>query len=148
MTQTYILRFISLRHLRAFMNIIEKLDRVSIGVEDNKELDEAINFFSDLGVEFDRLDRAAISPIGLELVAYPKTHSDFQTGLRAFHLKVSDYEEAKTTMRKKGIEPYREVEFGGLKQAFYKPKILKGARLILVDYKSIHPAVIARKSGN
>lgn len=139
---------------------VEKLDRVAMHVDN---LEEAIALFSSiLGTRFDmtpregvkfkktiteHADRAfeeirnriAISPEGIELVEMPKPQP--KEGLRSFHLKVSNLEEAKAQMKAKGIRMTAELELGGLKEAIYSPEDLHGVRLVLVEYDA--PSVIS-----
>src|SRR4030042_6866707 len=97
---------------------VERLDRVAINV---RNIDKAQKFFSDLfGTKFEMspietLEKKehvastsdgtvfkgiAFSPIGLELIETNPACKE--EGLRSFHLKVSDLEEAKTEMKKRG----------------------------------------------
>ena len=132
---------------------IEKLDRVAIHVND---IEEAIALFSSvLGTRFDMApregvkrkktitehanrafeesrNRVAISPEGIELVEMPKPQPP--EGLRSFHLKVSNIEEAKAEMQAKGIRLTAYLELGGLKEAIFSPEDLHGVRLVLVEY--------------
>lgn len=128
---------------------IEKLVQVAIGVND---IDKAEKFFSDLfEITFDRspqddvvrtptahADEAsrtnpfkavAMSSLGIELVQ-PRQPGQ-KLGLRAFHLKVRDIEEAKAEMEKKGIPLIGTQTHGGLKEAIYD---IFGARIVLVEY--------------
>jgi len=136
---------------------VEKLDRVAIEV---KDLDMAKRLFSDLlGINFemsplDTLERVehderdsrvtqfkkiALSPIGLELIeTSPPCERE---GLRSFHLKVSNLEEAKAEMKGKGIRLLSEFRHGGLKEAIFSPDDLHGVRLVLVEYDA--PDVIS-----
>ena len=131
---------------------VEKLDRVAINV---KNLDEAVQFFSDLlGITFYRVpveelkrtvtehgDRAfeelvhkvAISPMGLHLreESLPVT----KEGVFSFHLKVSNLDEAKAEMKAKGIRLLMELEQGGQRGAVYSPEDLHGIKLVLVEYE-------------
>jgi hypothetical protein len=138
---------------------IEKLDRVVIGV---RSLDKAEKLFSKLfGIKFERspihtmvktltehADQAfkkieyrnvAIAPVGLELI---ETSPPVETeGIRSFHFKVSNLEEAKIEMEEKGIHLVAEVTHGGLKEAIFSPEDLHGARIVLVEYEA--PTVIS-----
>jgi predicted enzyme related to lactoylglutathione lyase len=124
---------------------IEKLDRVATTVE---HLDEAIKFFSDLlGITFDKLPsgKVAISPSGLELLEVGSTLPNLSLpakneGVYCFHFKVSDLEQAKAEMEKKGIRLLREINLGTLKELIYSPDDLHGITLVLVEYKT--PKVI------
>lgn len=129
---------------------VEKLDRVAINV---KNLDEARRLFSDLfSTKFtmsplDTLEKTehaernsgetkfskiAFSPIGLELIeTSPPCEEE---GLRSFHLKVSNLEEAKAEMVKKGVRLVSEFRHGGLKEAIFNRGDLHGVRLVLVEY--------------
>jgi len=136
---------------------IEKLDRVCINV---KNLSEAERFFADLfGVTFEEVSgkgefiktitdyancafeqtpiKVAMSPIGLELIeTTPPTEKE---GVRSFHLKVSNLEQAKAEMREKGIRLLAEVKHGGLSEAIFNPDDLHGIRLVLVEYGESNP---------
>lgn len=132
---------------------VEKLERVALTV---KNLDEAIRLFSDLlGTTFERnpaatfvknvtehADRAfeetrlrvAISPIGLELIeTIPPTEKE---GVRSFHFKVSDLDQAKAEMKEKGIRLLAEIAYGGLKEAIFSPSDLHGGRLCLTEFEA------------
>jgi len=129
---------------------VERLDRVAINVQN---LDEAQKFFSDLlGTKFEMspietLEKKehiastsdgtvfkgiAFSPIGLELIETSPPCKE--EGLRSFHLKVSDLEEAKAEMKRKGVRLVAEFRHGGLKEAIFSRDDLRGVRLVLVEY--------------
>jgi predicted enzyme related to lactoylglutathione lyase len=133
---------------------IEKLVQVAIGV---KDIDKAEKFFSDLfEITFDRspqhdvvrtptenADEAfkknkfkgvAMSTLGIELVQ-PDPPLE-KEGLRAFHLKVANIEEAKAEMKKRGIPLLGVQTHGGLKEAIYD---IYGARIVLVEYDAATP---------
>ena len=130
---------------------VERLDRVAINV---KNLDEAKKFFSDLlGTSFEMspietLEKkehiastsdglvfkgVAISPIGLELMETSPPCKE--EGIRSFHLKVTDLEEAKADMKRKGVRLVAEFRHGGLKEAIFGRDDLHGIRLVLVEYE-------------
>ncbi len=142
---------------------IEKIDRVVINV---KDLVEAEGFFSDLfKTAFDEYaDRimkgevkrerilteyadpsfeerglkVAHSPIGLELIeTIPSLEKE---GVRSIVLKVTDLEEAKAEMKRKGVRLLVEVKLGGLREAIFCPDDLHGVRLCLAEYQT--PTVI------
>jgi len=138
---------------------IEKIDRVAVAV---KNLDQAEKFFADLlGTTFQRSPtsdivktltehgqrvlkeketkyvKVAISPTGLELVETSPPCD--QEGIRSFHFKVSNLEEAKTQMKNKGIHLLTEIKHGGLKEAIFDPDDLHGIRLVLVEYDAPTP---------
>jgi len=117
---------------------IERLDRVAISV---KNLAEATRFFSDLlGIDFYDVGvinlskevsiKVAICPLGLELLEQVTPPVKVE-GLRSFHFKVSDLDEAKTEMEGKGFHPDSEVQLGRLKQVAYN---VYGTRLLLIEY--------------
>lgn len=133
---------------------IEKLDRVALHV---KNLEKAEALFSDLfGIEFKRapIPKAKVYPTeygesvhresetcytgvslssaGLELIETDPPCEE--EGVRSFHFKVSDLEEAKAEMEAKGMRLVSEIVFGGLKEAVYSPEDMHGARILLVEY--------------
>lgn len=142
---------------------IEKLDRVAVNVNN---LDEAVQLFSDiLGMRFDMVpagrrkktitehanrafeesrNKVAVSTEGLELVEMPQPRP--KEGLRSFHLKVTNLEEARAEMKAKGIRLLAELELGGLKEAIYSPDDLHGLRLVLVEYEA-PTAISAMRQG-
>ncbi len=68
----------------------------------------------------------------LELIeSIPPTDKE---GLRNIHFKVSDIEEAKAEMKRKGIRLIVYNKIGGLKEAIYHPDDVHGIRLCLVEY--------------
>jgi hypothetical protein len=79
--------------------------------------------------------RVAISTSGLELMAGDIASMPGQTdGIRAFHFKVSDYEEAKREMEEKGVPLLSDITLGKLREAIYHPDDLNGAMMGLVWY--------------
>ena len=135
---------------------VEKLERVSIGV---KNLAEAEKLFSDLfGITCTKLPsgitgqlilnepvsdahrafigksrKASFSRIGLELVEKdPPVENE---GVRVIYFKVSNLEEAKAEMKRKGIRLLHEERVGGMRQALYGPDGLHGCRIDLVEYE-------------
>jgi len=127
---------------------IEKLDRVVIYV---KDLDKAKQTFSRLlDISFEEIPeqvapreiapadaisagRVAISPSGLELIELPAGAIE-KEGFVCFHFKVSDYEEAKTEMKERGLPLVVDITLGKLREAVYRPDYLDGAMMGLVSY--------------
>ena len=134
---------------------VERVDYVNINV---KNLSEAERFFSELlGITFNRIpfmvggstkiiteyadrgfeetdQKVAVSPIGLELIeTIPPLEKE---GLRAINLKVSDIEQAKAEMERKGIRLLAEATIGSFKEAIYGPEGLHGVRVSLVEYEA------------
>ena len=138
---------------------VERLDVVALNV---KNLDEAIKLFSSLlGTTFvkttdilakegvkrrviitEHADRpseeapqeVAISPLGLELVE--TTPPTAKEEIRSVAFKVSDLEQAKAEIKKKGIRLLKEWSGGGLKAAVFNPDDLHGLRLVLFEYNA------------
>lgn len=138
---------------------VEKIDRIALTVNN---LDFAIRLFSTVfGTTFDTVhdkiekgkvkqerkiteyaDKAfeetekkvALSPMGLELIeTIPPTEKE---GVRSFHFKVSNLDEAMAEMERKGIRLIGEIKIGGLREAIYSPEDLHGARILLVEYET------------
>jgi catechol 2,3-dioxygenase-like lactoylglutathione lyase family enzyme len=136
---------------------LEKLERVVLAV---KNLDDAENFFSDLfGIKFfrttDKIARGEIkitrkftehavsslkdfqrrptfSAEGIELLeTIPPVEKE---GIRSLCFKVSNLEEGKAEMKKKGFRLVEEVEIGGVKEAIYHPDDFHGIRIILNEF--------------
>ena len=142
---------------------IERLDRVAINV---RSIEETQKFFSDLlGTKFEMspletLEKEehvasspdgtvfkgiAFSPIGLELIETSPPCKE--EGLRSFHLKVSDIEEAKAEMKRKGVRLVAEFRHGGLKEAIFSREDLHGVRLVLVEYDAPNVISAIRQKG-
>lgn len=142
---------------------IERLDRVAINV---RSIEETQKFFSDLlGTKFEMspletLEKEehvastsdgtvfkgiAFSPIGLELIETSPPCKE--EGLRSFHLKVSDIEEAKAEMKRKGVRLVAEFKHGGLKEAIFSREDLHGVRLVLVEYDAPNVISAIRQKG-
>lgn len=138
---------------------VEKLARGAFGV---RNLDDSVKIFSDLlGITFVKLSdevkkgsiiskksytehaspsqiklqrKAAVSQVGLELVETdPPVEKE---GLRSFHLKASNIEEAKKELKEKGLFLVQEVELGGVKGTIFRPDGLHGVTLVLAEYES------------
>ena len=148
---------------------VERLDLVAMDV---KDLDEAARFFSDLfETTFENLDtllakdgrksettvtehadrafeeapiKLVISPLGIELLqTIPPLEGE---GTRAIAFKVSDLEQAKAELKKKGVRLLKEIRAGGFKEAIFSPDDLHGMRLALFEYEapSIKDAYLQR----
>ena len=65
----------------------------------------------------------------IEMIAPP-----LPVGFRNIHLKVSDYEQAKAEMERKGIRLEGEMVMGGLKEAVYRSDDCYGIQLCLCEY--------------
>ena len=138
---------------------VEKIDRIALDVNN---LDSAIRLFSNVfGTTFDTVHdkiekgkvkqekkitkyanknfeesqiKVAISPMGLELIeTVPPIGKE---GVRSFHFKVSNLDEAMAEMERKGIRLIGEIKIGGLREAIYSPEDLHGARILLVEYEA------------
>ena len=133
---------------------VEKLEILGVNV---KNLHEAVKLFSDiLGTTFiDLADvrderaitehadhtleetkrRCAIDRAGfMELIeSDPPTEVE---GMRNFHFKVPNLEEAKAEMKQKGIRLTADIKFGSAKEAIFNPSDLHGIRLCLVEYEA------------
>lgn len=138
---------------------IERLERVAVAV---KNIDEAIALFSkvfgftfvktvelcaEAGVERKKTitehgdyaseeawnrAKVAISPIGLEVIeSDPPVEKE---GVRSFHFKVSNLEQAKAEMKEKGIRLVAQLDIGLLKEAIYSAEDLCGCRIVLTEY--------------
>ena len=127
-----------------------KAERIEVIGLNVRNLDEAIDFFSDiLGTTFikpapgrrtkkltDHADPAfesaklkiAIDRTGyLELIESTPPLED--EGIRSFHVTVPDIEEAKAELKKKGIRLMADVSSSGFKEAIFHPDDLNGIRL-------------------
>ncbi|MFC1993618.1 VOC family protein, partial [Chloroflexota bacterium] len=79
--------------------------------------------------------RAAIDRTGfMELIESDPPEE--KEGLRALLFKVSDLEQAKAEMKKKGIRLAAEIKWGATKEAIYDARDLHGIRLGLVEYET------------
>lgn len=135
---------------------VERMEVIGVNV---KDLDKAMQFFSEvLGIQFrhfkfgqdvkveaspvDAADsktlsfdgtRIAIDPTGyLELIqANPPTA---QEGLRNMHFKVSDMDEAKAEMQRRGVRVVADTVVGGLREVILHPDDVFGIRLCLTEY--------------
>ena len=130
---------------------VERLERVCLAV---KNLEAAVKLFSSLfdttfemcpadtlirkptkhaDPSFETIKiRLAISPLGLELLeSDPPAETE---GVRSFHFKVPNLEEAKAEMEAKGVRLLTEVIYGNLKEAVFCPDDLSGARLVLTEF--------------
>lgn len=127
---------------------IEKIDRVVFGV---KDLDAEMRFLSNLlDLRFDRLTpepvvrgrklAVAISTLGIELHEVPPSESE---GFRRLHLKVTDVEEAKADMERKGIRIDNQIIIGGLRELLLNEHDCHGIRIGLIGYDVPHGSVIA-----
>ena len=140
---------------------VERIERVIINV---KNLEEAVKFFTDiLGLEWEpsqSKDSAITTPAGHRVRSYITEHADpvhenarpliarstigFQLmqrippeeneGFRSLCLKVSNIEEAKARMKKKGIRLLKEQIVGGMREVMYHPDDCYGVRLTLEEY--------------
>lgn len=135
---------------------VEKVDRVAVAV---KDLDDVQKLFTELfETPFERSPvetiskiiknygerdsreretryvKVVISPIGLELVETDPPCE--REGILSFHLKVSNLEQAKAEMERKGIRLLTEIRHGSLKEAIFNPGDLHGIRLVLVEYET------------
>jgi catechol 2,3-dioxygenase-like lactoylglutathione lyase family enzyme len=127
---------------------IEKIDRVVFGV---KDLDAEMRFLSNLlDLRLDRLTpepvvrgrklAVAISTLGIELHEVPPSESE---GFRRLHLKVTDVEEAKADMERKGIRIDNQIIIGGLRELLLNEHDCHGIRIGLIGYDVPHGSVIA-----
>jgi catechol 2,3-dioxygenase-like lactoylglutathione lyase family enzyme len=127
---------------------IEKIDRVVFGV---KDLDAETRFLSNLlDLRFDRLTpepvvrgrklAVTISTLGIELHEVPPSESE---GFRRLHLKVTDVEEAKADMERKGIRIDNQIIIGGLRELLLNEHDCHGIRIGLIGYDVPHGSVIA-----
>ncbi len=92
--------------------------------------------------------RVAISPSGLELMEGDITTMPGQTeGIRCFHFKVSDYEDAKAEMEKRGVPLLADITLGTLREAIYHPDDLHGAMMGLVWYPTATPMEAIKTKG-
>ena len=135
---------------------VEKLDRVAVAV---KDLDDVQKLFAELfETTFERnpvetiskitkdygergskeretrYAKVVISPMGLELVEMDPPCE--REGVLSSHLKVSNLEQAKAEMERKGIRLLTEIRHGSLKEAIFNPADLHGVRLVLVEYET------------
>jgi len=137
---------------------VEKLDAITINV---KDLDEAIRSLSNLfettfytsdtlaenGVKAEVTitehadpstervqSRDAMSPIGLEVLqTIPPVERE---GVRAIAFKVSNLDEAKEEMKKKGVRHIKDIKIGGFREAVFHPDDVHGIRLCLYQYQA------------
>ena len=146
-----------------------KVERIERVVLDVKNLQAAVEFFTDLlGLEWEprvapeslkitntltehanpALENAtplfALSTIGLELMErIPPVEKE---GFRALILRVSNLEEAKARMKARGVRLLKEMQVGSLKRAIYHPDDCYGVRLTLDEYgASSHLEAIGQK---
>ncbi|GEM_PF-1748405 len=135
-----------------------KVERIDVVCIDVKNLDRAVQLFSELfEIKFERIPFEALShthaitenadrayeeapmkslvsknQVGLEIIeTIPPLEKE---GLRAINIKVTDLEQAKVEMKRKGIPLLAEWDIGGFKEAIYSPKALHGVRICLVQY--------------
>ena len=137
---------------------VEKLDAITINV---KDLGEAIRSLSNLfettfytsdtlaenGVKAEVTitehadpstervqSRDAMSPIGLEVLqTIPPVEKE---GVRAIAFKVSNLDEAKEEMKKKGVRHIKDIKIGGFREAVFHPDDVHGIRLCLYQYQA------------
>ena len=127
---------------------IEAIDRVVFGVRD---VEAEVSFLSHLlDLRFDHLTpkpvvkgrrlTVAVSTSGIELHNVSPSESE---GFRRLHLKVTNLEEAKADMERKGIRIDHEIIVGGLRELLLNEHDCHGIRIGLIGYDVPHGSVIA-----
>lgn len=133
---------------------VEKLERVALAVRD---MDEVAPFFERLlGVRFDpKVESPELGMTGrytaegLELVSgiagsvidqFVKHRGQ---GVFCVVFKVSDMDEAIVHFAEMGLEPVKDVTFGGLREVAFHPRDSFGLQIVLAEYAASHPATIA-----
>jgi len=119
---------------------VEKLERLAISVSN---LEEGMEKFSKmLGIEFEKVAepslpdgtkiRCAFSSKGVELVEMPGK----EIGVRSFHFRVKDMDEAKEWVKKNGGKVLGQFSVGEMDEV---PCNIFGLRIILVSYPGDDP---------
>jgi methylmalonyl-CoA/ethylmalonyl-CoA epimerase len=135
---------------------VEKVDHIHIYV---KELDKAIQFFSDvLGTEFSDTIRdeetfflkSVIDPLGLELIEGTRPESPISRhvekrgeGLVAISFKVPNLDDAVEQLQARGLQLVGRINLGHIKEAQFHPKGSYGVMIELAEYDEEHGAARA-----